>query len=125
MTADIANIDVREIDTGTVPTRFARSWHCLGVAKSYREADLTQSRHLGPSASNPGWFNRRARSGIGLSAAATRYWQPPTGERLVRMVVCWPRSSARLRVPTGLFRSVLTIFGMAIAADIGGNSRAE
>ena len=35
MTADIASIDVREIDTGTVPTRFARGWHCLGVAQSY------------------------------------------------------------------------------------------
>jgi hypothetical protein len=106
MTADIANIDVREIDTGTVPTRFARGWHCLGVAKSYRDGRPHSVQAFGTSASNPGWFNRRARSGIGLSAAATRYWQPPTGERLVRMVVCWPRSSARLRVPTGLFRSV-------------------
>lgn len=28
---------VRELDVGTVPTRYARGWHCLGLAKSFRD----------------------------------------------------------------------------------------
>ncbi|MFT3899072.1 MAG: Rieske 2Fe-2S domain-containing protein [Gordonia sp. (in: high G+C Gram-positive bacteria)] len=31
------NSDVREIDTGEVPTRFARGWHCLGVVDDYND----------------------------------------------------------------------------------------
>jgi 3-ketosteroid 9alpha-monooxygenase subunit A len=29
--------DVRTIDAGQVPTRFARGWHCLGLAKTFRD----------------------------------------------------------------------------------------
>ncbi|WP_433524360.1 Rieske 2Fe-2S domain-containing protein [Nocardia pseudovaccinii] len=28
---------VRELDVGSVPTRYARGWHCLGLAKSFRD----------------------------------------------------------------------------------------
>ncbi|MFD6353947.1 3-ketosteroid-9-alpha-hydroxylase subunit A [Nocardia tengchongensis] len=28
---------VREIDVGSAPTRFARGWHCLGLAKDFRD----------------------------------------------------------------------------------------
>ncbi|UFS93135.1 Rieske 2Fe-2S domain-containing protein [Nocardia huaxiensis] len=28
---------VREIDVGTMPTRYARGWHCLGLADSFRD----------------------------------------------------------------------------------------
>jgi 3-ketosteroid 9alpha-monooxygenase subunit A len=30
---------VREIDTGTAMTRFARGWHCLGLAESFRDGE--------------------------------------------------------------------------------------
>lgn len=30
-------IDAREIDVGQTPTRFARGWHCLGLADSFRD----------------------------------------------------------------------------------------
>lgn len=29
--------DVREIDTGEVPTRFARGWHCVGLAEDFKD----------------------------------------------------------------------------------------
>jgi 3-ketosteroid 9alpha-monooxygenase subunit A len=35
MTAAAA--DVRLIDAGVPPTRFARGWHCLGLADSFRD----------------------------------------------------------------------------------------
>jgi 3-ketosteroid 9alpha-monooxygenase subunit A len=35
--SDSASVGVREIDTGTLPTRFARGWHCVGVADSFRD----------------------------------------------------------------------------------------
>ncbi|MFE7743821.1 Rieske 2Fe-2S domain-containing protein [Nocardia sp. NPDC057455] len=28
---------VRELDVGTAPTRYARGWHCLGLAKTFRD----------------------------------------------------------------------------------------
>lgn len=28
---------VRELDVGSVPTRYARGWHCLGLAKTFRD----------------------------------------------------------------------------------------
>ena len=28
---------IREIDVGTRPTRFARGWHCLGLAETFRD----------------------------------------------------------------------------------------
>jgi 3-ketosteroid 9alpha-monooxygenase subunit A len=30
---------IREIDTGTLPDRYARGWHCLGVAKDYLDGE--------------------------------------------------------------------------------------
>lgn len=39
MTTDIAGSGVREIDTGTLPNRYARGWHCLGVAKDYLDGE--------------------------------------------------------------------------------------
>ncbi|MGX9788855.1 Rieske 2Fe-2S domain-containing protein [Mycobacterium sp. MMS18-G62] len=35
MSIDTAGIGIREIDVGTLPTRFARGWHCLGVAANF------------------------------------------------------------------------------------------
>ena len=35
MTTDTNAVGIREIDSGTLPTRYARGWHCLGVAKDY------------------------------------------------------------------------------------------
>ncbi len=35
MTTETAHSGVREIDTGTLPDRFARGWHCLGPVKDY------------------------------------------------------------------------------------------
>lgn len=37
MTATPAS-DVREIDTGTPPSRFARGWHCLGLVSEFNDA---------------------------------------------------------------------------------------
>jgi 3-ketosteroid 9alpha-monooxygenase subunit A len=39
VTTDIAGSGVREIDTGTLPNRYARGWHCLGVAKDYLDGE--------------------------------------------------------------------------------------
>ena len=36
-TADKADVGVRHIDAGTIPDRFARGWHCLGLADSFRD----------------------------------------------------------------------------------------
>jgi 3-ketosteroid 9alpha-monooxygenase subunit A len=36
---DTAGIGVREIDVGTLPTRFARGWHCLGVARDFLDGE--------------------------------------------------------------------------------------
>jgi 3-ketosteroid 9alpha-monooxygenase subunit A len=35
--ANAGQDDVRTIDVGTPPTRFARGWHCLGLAKDFRD----------------------------------------------------------------------------------------
>jgi 3-ketosteroid 9alpha-monooxygenase subunit A len=37
VTTDTAGIGVREIDTGTLPNRYARGWHCFGVAETYQD----------------------------------------------------------------------------------------
>ncbi len=39
MSIDTAGVGVREIDVGTLPTRFARGWHCLGVAKDFLDGE--------------------------------------------------------------------------------------
>lgn len=31
--------DVREIDTGVPPTRFARGWHCLGLLSEFDDGE--------------------------------------------------------------------------------------
>ena len=35
MTTDTAHSGIREIDTGALPDRYARGWHCLGPVKDY------------------------------------------------------------------------------------------
>jgi 3-ketosteroid 9alpha-monooxygenase subunit A len=39
VTTDTAGSGVREIDTGTLPNRYARGWHCLGPAKGYLDGE--------------------------------------------------------------------------------------
>ncbi len=39
MSIDTAGVGVREIDVGTLPTRFARGWHCLGVARDFLDGE--------------------------------------------------------------------------------------
>ncbi|MUM15333.1 3-ketosteroid-9-alpha-hydroxylase subunit A [Mycobacterium sp. CBMA271] len=39
MSTDTAGIGVREIDVGELPTRYARGWHCLGIAESFRNGE--------------------------------------------------------------------------------------
>ncbi|MGA5199945.1 Rieske 2Fe-2S domain-containing protein, partial [Streptomyces exfoliatus] len=31
------NDEVREIQAGTAPTRFARGWHCIGLTESFKD----------------------------------------------------------------------------------------
>jgi 3-ketosteroid 9alpha-monooxygenase subunit A len=50
MTATSSNQDrvtVRTIDTGQTPTRFARGWHCLGLANSFRTGEPHAVRAFG------------------------------------------------------------------------------
>ena len=35
MSTDTKQVGIREIDPGALPTRYARGWHCLGVAKDF------------------------------------------------------------------------------------------
>src|SRR4051812_48619446 len=35
--AEVGTDAVRSIDAGTVPERFARGWHCLGLTASFRD----------------------------------------------------------------------------------------
>lgn len=37
MSTDSAEVGVREIDTGTLPDRYARGWHCLGPVAEFRD----------------------------------------------------------------------------------------
>ena len=37
MTVPQERIEIRNIDAGTNPTRFARGWHCIGLAKDFRD----------------------------------------------------------------------------------------
>jgi 3-ketosteroid 9alpha-monooxygenase subunit A len=39
VTTDTAGSGVREIDTGTLPNRYARGWHCLGPANAYLDGE--------------------------------------------------------------------------------------
>ena len=39
MTTDTAGSGIREIDTGTLPDRYARGWHCLGPVKDYLDGE--------------------------------------------------------------------------------------
>ncbi|MCV7177822.1 aromatic ring-hydroxylating dioxygenase subunit alpha [Mycolicibacterium sphagni] len=41
--------DVRQIDGGTNPTRFARGWHCLGLAKTFHDGRPHQIDAFGTS----------------------------------------------------------------------------
>ena len=40
-------IDSRLIDPGTPPTRFARGWHCLGLADTFRDGKPHTVRAFG------------------------------------------------------------------------------
>ncbi|MCL2535283.1 MAG: 3-ketosteroid-9-alpha-hydroxylase, partial [Nocardiaceae bacterium] len=31
------NAQIREIEAGSVPERFARGWHCLGLSESFKD----------------------------------------------------------------------------------------
>ncbi|WP_193392937.1 Rieske 2Fe-2S domain-containing protein [Gordonia phthalatica] len=35
----MVDTDIREIDTGTPPTRFARGWHCIGLVDEYNDGE--------------------------------------------------------------------------------------
>ncbi len=35
MTTETAGSGIREIDTGTLPDRYARGWHCLGPVSDF------------------------------------------------------------------------------------------
>ena len=35
MSTDTGGVGIRDIDAGTLPTRYARGWHCLGPVKKY------------------------------------------------------------------------------------------
>ncbi|MEB3048295.1 Rieske 2Fe-2S domain-containing protein [Mycolicibacter sp. MYC123] len=37
MSTESAEVGVREIDTGTLPDRYARGWHCLGPVKEFQD----------------------------------------------------------------------------------------
>ena len=59
MSTDTAHSGIREIDTGALPDRFARGWHCLGPGRGLpATASRTASR---PSA--PSWWSSPTRSG--------------------------------------------------------------
>ena len=47
MTVQQDRIEIRNIDTGTNPTRFARGWHCIGLAKSFRDGKPHQVKVFG------------------------------------------------------------------------------
>ena len=44
MTTDTAGSGIREIDTGTLPDRYARGWHCLGPVKDYLDGRAARRR---------------------------------------------------------------------------------
>ena len=70
MTTDTTGSDIREIDTGTLPDRYARGWHCLGpVERLSATASRTPSRRSAPS-----WWcspTRRATSRSWTGTAGT------------------------------------------------------
>src|SRR6516162_2918506 len=37
MSTDTKAVGIREIDPGALPTRYARGWHCVGVAKDFQD----------------------------------------------------------------------------------------
>ena len=47
MTVEQERIEIRSIDTGTNPTRFARGWHCIGLAKDFRDGKPHQVQVFG------------------------------------------------------------------------------
>ena len=46
MTSNV-DTDIREIDTGAAMTRFARGWHCLGLAETFRDGKPHASQAFG------------------------------------------------------------------------------
>ncbi|EOM74853.1 aromatic ring-hydroxylating dioxygenase subunit alpha [Rhodococcus rhodnii] len=49
MTTQLDRVETRDIDAGTNPTRFARGWHCLGLAASFRDGRPHQIDVFGTS----------------------------------------------------------------------------
>ncbi|NKY51965.1 Rieske 2Fe-2S domain-containing protein [Nocardia vermiculata] len=47
MTVEHERIEVRNIETGSNPTRFARGWHCIGLAKDFRDGKPHQVKVFG------------------------------------------------------------------------------
>ena len=47
MSTDTNAVGIREIDPGALPTRYARGWHCLGVAKDFRDGQPHSIRAFG------------------------------------------------------------------------------
>ncbi len=47
MSAVTKKLDPRIIDKGTPPERFARGWHCLGLAEAFRDGEPHQVRAFG------------------------------------------------------------------------------
>ncbi|MFD5812511.1 Rieske 2Fe-2S domain-containing protein [Rhodococcus aetherivorans] len=47
MTVEPETIEVRSIETGSNPTRYARGWHCLGLAKTFHDGKPHQIKVFG------------------------------------------------------------------------------
>jgi len=47
MTVEQDRIEIRSIETGTNPTRFARGWHCIGLARDFRDGKPHQVQAFG------------------------------------------------------------------------------
>lgn len=48
-TVEAGSDDVREIEAAAPPTRFARGWHCLGLARTFRDGKPHQVDAFGSS----------------------------------------------------------------------------
>lgn len=50
MTETLPGDEVRDIEAGHSPTRFARGWHCMGLAAGFRDGEPHEVRAFGSSA---------------------------------------------------------------------------
>lgn len=44
--------EIREIDTGTLPDRYARGWHCLGPVRNFQDGKPHPIHASGPNSSS-------------------------------------------------------------------------